>query len=163
VADDYRKAARPDAPRGKVVKQAEPPEPGPRVVTGADPRKREIFSKQSAMAAMELETAKRTMALTARVLGTILTVLLLLWVVWSRAQYVELGYITTSSRGRLLLALELGAGPWLLVFGNGGAASPSDAPSWYRAGLALALALAFGLVLSGGLVGVAESLLALTI
>ena len=165
MAEDYRKPASSKSPapaRGTVVRQPEGPPERPRAATGADPRNKERFAREAAMAAAELEAAKRSMAITSRVLGAILVAIVLGTLLLSRSQYVELGYLALSGRGRVAMGLGASLGPWLIVFGNGGAATPRDAPDWYRYG-AIGVSIA-GVVLAetGTLIGVMESLLALT-
>jgi hypothetical protein len=165
MSDGYRKPAAPKSPappRGPLVKRAEDPAP-PRIETGADPRKKKAFAAQSAAVAAELEAAKRTMAITSRLVGAIVIALVLAALFTLRDHMMGDGGVSLTARGRVSLGLGLAIGPWLLVFGNGGAASPHDTPEWFRWGLGTWTLFAFGAAVTGNLEPWIEALLALTV
>lgn len=141
MSGDYRKPVSPKSPpdpRGPKVTRAEPPSERPKTDTGADPTKRARFAAQSAAVAAELDAAKRTMAITARVVGVIVLGLA-----------IALASPPLSARARIVVAMGLSVGPWLAIFGNGGAASPQNTPEWFRWGLGTWALLVFGAVLTG--------------
>lgn len=167
MSDDYRKPAvvktATDVARGTPVRRVDPPEARKTAPTGADPRNKAKFAAEATAAAVALEAAKRSAAITARVSGGVMLGAGLLFLALERGAYAQNGYIALSRRGEIALGLMFSLGPWMLAFGSGGAARAREAPEWYRWGAAVTAVLGAGFFAMGGARPILEAILGATL
>jgi hypothetical protein len=159
MSDDYRKPAKADTPRGKLVRRAEPPPGG----TSDDPGYRALLAEYAEDVRAERDRSRRSAAIGIRVLGGIMTLIAIIVILTYREELGTTGRILASTRGAAVLGLCSTLGPWLLVFGNGGAAAMHETPLWYRWGARLLALFGMTAMVSGAALPLIVALLDLTI
>ncbi len=163
MSDDYRKPAKPDAPRQKVVRQAEPPSERRGITAGIDPHDRALLAEYAEDVRVHREASRRSAAIGMRVLGGVMIAIATIVLFTYREELATTGTILASGRGAAVLGLCSTLGPWLLAFGNGGVATMHESPLWYRWGAGLLALFGICAMATGAAFPVIVALLELTL
>jgi len=159
MSDDYRKPTKPDAPRGKVVRRAEPPSDG----TSDDPGYRALRAEYAEDLRAERDESRRSAAIGMRVLGAGMIAIATIVLFTYREELAVTGTILASTKGAAVLGVSATLGPWFVAFGNGGVATMHETPLWYRWGAGLAALFGLCAMVSGAALPLLAALLELTL
>ena len=163
MSDDYRKPAKPDTPRQKVVRQAEPPSERKEITAGIDPRDRALLAAYAEDVRVHREASLRNAAIGMRLLGGVMLAFALIVLLAYREELAMTGTLSVGSRSAAVLGLGSTLGPWFLAFGNGGVATMHESPLWYRWGAGLLALFGMLAMVSGAALQLLVALVELTL